>query len=115
MIDFHRVWVEQVRAAHDIREDHGVERALGYLVGEKFLNHLRAARTRPEFAGETAAFAAGVREVFGQHELRAWFDSVGRVGALGHAATDEQFALLRAAGALDEDPVRGADEIVLLD
>ena len=97
MIEFHRIWVEQVQAAHHIREDHGVERALGYLVGEKFLSHLRAARTRPEFAGETRAFAVGVREVFGQQELRAWFDSVRRVGALGHAATDEQVALLRAA------------------
>ncbi len=35
MIEFHKVWIEQCEAARDIREAFGLEKAIGYLVGEK--------------------------------------------------------------------------------
>ena len=34
---------------------------------------------------------------------------------MGHVATDEQFEMLRDAGALDEDPVRGAEDVLIVE
>jgi hypothetical protein len=39
MREFHKIWIEQCEAARDIREGFGVEKALGYLIGEKLLNY----------------------------------------------------------------------------
>ena len=32
MIDFHKIWIEQCEAARSIREEFGIEKALGYLI-----------------------------------------------------------------------------------
>jgi len=47
MIEFHKVWIEQCEAARDIREAFGLEKAIGYLVGEKLLNFLETAELTP--------------------------------------------------------------------
>ena len=44
MIEFHKIWIEQCEAARDIREGFGLEKAIGYLIGEKFLNFLERTR-----------------------------------------------------------------------
>ncbi len=41
---FHKIWVEQCEAAQGIEDEFGTQKALEYLVGEKFLNFLEAAR-----------------------------------------------------------------------
>lgn len=47
MIEFHKIWIEQREAAQDIRERFGTEKALGYLIGEKLLEFVRASDTPP--------------------------------------------------------------------
>lgn len=47
MDGFSDIWIEQYEAARDIREAWGPKKALGYLIGEKLLNHIRAADSRP--------------------------------------------------------------------
>jgi hypothetical protein len=47
MGEFHEIWVEQCEAARDIREAFGLQKAPGYLIGEKLLNFLRAADEDP--------------------------------------------------------------------
>jgi hypothetical protein len=37
------------------------------------------------------------------------------VGALGHVCTDEEFEEFLAAGALEEDPVQGAEDVLLVE
>lgn len=37
MTDFRDTWTDQCEAAEDIRERFGIEKAIGYLVGEKFI------------------------------------------------------------------------------
>ncbi len=113
--EFTQFWMEQCSAAEEIRGRFGADKSIGYLVGEKCLNHLRAAGTQPRFAVETAGFAQRVREIFSRDDLHAYFDTVRRVGALGHVATDEEFQAFRDAGALGEDPVCGAEDVLLLD
>jgi hypothetical protein len=59
MIEFHKVWIDQCAAARGIREAFGLEKAIGYLIGEKFLNFLEASDGHPEFAAELPRFVAG--------------------------------------------------------
>ena len=40
------IWIEQCQAARRIEDDFGTQKALEYLVGEKFINFLEAAETR---------------------------------------------------------------------
>ena len=115
MREFQKIWIEQCEAGRGIRERFGLQKALGYLIGEKFINFLRAAADRPEFAGEVPAFAAEIVDIFDRAEIRTYLDTVRRVGPLGHTATDEEYAVLLEAGAVDESPVRWAQEILLIE
>ncbi len=115
MIEFHKIWIDHCEAARDIREGFGLEKALGYLIGEKLLNFLEASDQHPEFAAELPRFVSEIKEIFEPGEIRAYLDRVRRVGALGHTASDEAYEELQAAGALDEDPVEWAEQILRLE
>jgi hypothetical protein len=93
-----------------IQEEYGVQKALGYLVGEKLLHHVEAAETRPAFARTLPDFVAAIREMFEPHVLREYLDSVKRVGAQGHVMDDETFE--RARGMFHEDVVSAAEDVV---
>jgi hypothetical protein len=115
MSDFHLIWIKQCDAAQGIREGFSIEKALGYLVGEKLMNFVRAAEERPDFAAELPAFIARIREDFEPHELRAYLDGVRRVGAAAHTMSREQYEFARDAGMFgEEDVVRGAEDVLLL-
>lgn len=55
MIEFHRIWIDQRETARDIKEA-CAGKAIGYLIGEKFLNFLQASDQHPEFATELPRF-----------------------------------------------------------
>ena len=115
MGEFHEIWIEQCEAARDIREAFGLQKALGYLIGEKLLNFLRAADEDPAFAGELPRIVAEIKRVFDHAEIETYLDNVQRVGALGHVASDEAYEEMREAGAIPEDPVEWAEEILLIE
>jgi len=115
MREFHKIWIEQCDAARNIREAFGLQKALGYLIGEKLLNFLRAADQDPAFAGEVPGFVEEIRDIFDRSEIQTYLDTVHRVGALGHVATDEEYEEMCDAGAVDEDPVWWAREILLIE
>ena len=114
MIEFHKIWIEQCDAARGIRERFGTEKALGYLIGEKLLEFVRASHTRPEFAGELPSFVAEVKEIFSPSEISVYLGNLKRVGVQGHVLTDGQFEFLRDAGAYDENIVRGAEDVIIM-
>jgi hypothetical protein len=114
MIEFHKIWIEQCEAARGIAEEFGTEKAMGYLIGEKLLNFIRAANERPEFAKELPSFIAEIKRIFGSSEIRLYLDNLRRVGAPGHVCTDEQYEVLRDAGVLDGDVVRGAEDVIIV-
>jgi hypothetical protein len=99
----------------DIRDAFGLQKALGYLIGEKLLNFLRAADEDPAFAGELPRFVEEITRIFDRAEIQTYLDTVYRVGALGHAASDAAYETLRDAGAIEEDPVEGAESILLIE
>ncbi|MBI4481329.1 MAG: hypothetical protein HY652_00425 [Acidobacteria bacterium] len=115
MIEFHKIWIEQCEAARGIQEELGTEKALGYLVGEKLVNFVRAAGSRPEFARELPNFVAEIKRIFDPWEIREYLENVRRIGPLGHVCTDEEVEVFRAAGAIDEDPVRGAEDVLIVE
>ena len=39
----HKIWIEQCEAARGIEAEFGTQKALAYLIGEKFINFLEAA------------------------------------------------------------------------
>ncbi len=115
MIEFHKIWIEQCEGARGIKEEFGTEKAIGYLIGEKLVNFVRASDTHPEFAAELPNFVAEVKQIFEPHEIREYLEDVRRIGAMGHVATDEEFGFMRKVGAFDEDPVRGAEDVLIVE
>ncbi len=37
MIESHKIWIAQCDGARDIKQAFGLDKAIGYLIGEKFL------------------------------------------------------------------------------
>lgn len=114
MIEFCKGWIDQCEAARDIRERFGLDKALGYLIGEKFLNFLEASDQDADFAAEMPRFVNEIREIFEPAEILTYLDEVRRVGALGHIANDEAYEEMRAAGAIPDGPVEWAEQILLI-
>ena len=78
MDEFSDIWIEQCEAARDIRDAWGARKALGYVVGEKLLNYIRAADSDPSWAVKVPLFAAEIRRIFTTEELRAYFATTTR-------------------------------------
>ena len=115
MDEFSNIWIEQCEAAREIRDAWGTRKALGYLVGEKLLNYIHAADSDPSWEVNLPKFAAEIRRIFTNEELRTYFATTTRVGAVAHVSTEEQYQTMRDAGALDEDAVTGATDAILFE
>ncbi|MEQ1828728.1 MAG: hypothetical protein ABL921_22385 [Pirellula sp.] len=91
-----KIWVDQCEATRDIEFEFGVEKAIAYLVGEKFLRYIEAAETNREFRNELSLFADEIKSIFEQWQLKDFFDSPLRFGALGYATDEATYEALRA-------------------
>jgi hypothetical protein len=63
------IWIEQCEAAKSIEDEFGTQKALSYLVGEKFINFLEAAEDDADFRRELPAFVAEIKTIFEQWQL----------------------------------------------
>jgi hypothetical protein len=115
MDEFSDIWIEQCEAAREIREAWGKRKALGYLVGEKLLNYIRASDSDPSWAAKLPLFAEGIRRIFTTGELQEYFATTTRVGPAAHVATNEQYLTMRDAGAFGDDAVKGAADAILFE
>ena len=70
----HQIWTEQCAAAREIQAEFGTDRAITYLVGEKFINFLDAAETDEAFREEIPEFVAEIRDIFERWQLAAYLD-----------------------------------------
>lgn len=75
MIEPHEIWIEQSEAAANIEDEFGTQKALDYLVGEKFLTFLEAAETDKDFRAEIPAFVAKIKEIFERWQLAAYLET----------------------------------------
>jgi hypothetical protein len=74
-MNLHKIWIEQCEAARGIEDEFGTQRALAYLVGEKFLNFLEAADNDPQFRAEIPAFVAEIKSIFERWQLAECLES----------------------------------------
>lgn len=102
-------------AARNILDDFGTEKAMGYLIGEKFLNFLEVAESNGEWRQALPAFVTEIREMFEPWQLAEYLNTPRRLGALGHTADEEGHRLLRE-GLEDEEKTReDARNLMLLE
>ena len=60
----HKIWIEQCEVARGIEDEFGTDKALKYLVEEKFINFLEAAEDDPDFRAEIPTFVDGIKTIF---------------------------------------------------
>src|SRR5438309_8713982 len=76
-MQLHRIWIEQCEAARGIENEFGTQKALAYLVGEKFLNYLQAAENDAEFQAEIPAFVAEIKSICEPWQLAEYLEKAG--------------------------------------
>ncbi len=75
MSEQHKIWNEQCEAAEGIEDEFGTQKALEYLVGDKFLNFLEAAETDADFRAEIPAFVGKIKTIFERWQLAAYLET----------------------------------------
>ena len=55
----HKIWTEQCETARNIEADFGTQKALNYLIDEKFINYLEAAETDQDFRERNSKLRSG--------------------------------------------------------
>jgi hypothetical protein len=73
-MNFCKIWIEQCEATRTIEDEFGTDRALSYLIGEKFLNFLQAAETHADFRAEIPAFVAEIKTIFERWQLAEYLE-----------------------------------------
>jgi hypothetical protein len=61
MDEYSDIWIEECAAARDIRDAWGTNKALGYLIGDKFLNYLRASDMSSDWREKIPLFTTHLR------------------------------------------------------
>ena len=93
---FHKIWIKQCEAAARVEAEYGTEKALGYLIGEKLLNFLEVAESKPGWQAEVPHFIGKIKELFPAWQIAEFFKHPRRLGALGHVADEEGHKLYRS-------------------
>ena len=105
-------WCE---AARGVDDRFGTEKAMGYLIGEKFLNFLEEAETNREWRQAIPAFVAEIKAIFEHWKLADFLNTPRRLGALGHTSTEEGHRMLRAEWTEEERIQEDAKHMMLLE
>jgi hypothetical protein len=64
-----KIWIDQCEAARRIEDNFGTDKALDYLIREKFLNFLEAAETDASFRAEIPEFVGEIKTIFERWQL----------------------------------------------
>jgi hypothetical protein len=78
--------IDQCEAAERVEAEYGKDKALGYLIGEKLLNFLEVAESKPVWQAEVPHFIAKITEMFPAWQIAEFFEYLRRLGTLGHVA-----------------------------
>ncbi len=80
----HEVWTSQCEVAREILAESGVEDALRYLIGGKFLNFLALAEDYPEWCDHIPNFVAEIKNIFSGWQIGEYLHLSCRLDALAH-------------------------------
>ncbi|MBU1122491.1 MAG: hypothetical protein ABIH71_00265 [Candidatus Omnitrophota bacterium] len=103
---------EQINATIDIKDEFGIEKAIGYLVGEKFYslikefqylqkNHKDKTETINDFRLLVLEGSKRIMEIFAEDEINNYFKLNPRFGSLGHVVTEDEHKLFVEKGAVE--------------
>jgi hypothetical protein len=70
----HKIWTQQCTAARGIEEEFGTQKALAYLIEEKFINFLEAAEDDADFRAEIPAFVEEIKTIFERWQLAEYLE-----------------------------------------
>ena len=70
-----RLWLQQCDAARGIEAQFGVQPALSYLVGEKFLDFLEASDEDATLRADLPTFVAEIKSIFEPWQLAAYLET----------------------------------------
>ena len=70
----HKIWIEQCEAARGIEAEFGTQKALAYLIGEKFINFLEAAEDDADFRAEIPDFVEEIKTIFERWQLAEYLE-----------------------------------------
>lgn len=105
-------WCEATRGVED---DWGREKAMGYLIGEKFLNFLERAETDREWRQPIPNFVVEIKALFEPWQLAEFLDTPRRLGPLGHTVDEEGYRMLRGEWEEEERIRDDARNLMLLE
>lgn len=90
MKPLHKVWIDQCEAARNIEDEFGTDKALRYLIEEKFINFLEAAEDDPDFRAEIPAFVAEIKTIFERWQLAECLESARETGPFDPSVYEEE-------------------------
>jgi hypothetical protein len=105
-------WCEAT--AGRIEPEFGTEKAMGYLIGEKFLNFLELAESNSEWREAIPEFVGAIKSLFEPWQLAQFLKTPRRLGALGHAGSGEAHRAFREAMEESERIREDARNLMLL-
>jgi hypothetical protein len=108
-------WKAQCETARSIAEEFGEQKALDYLIGEKFLNFLEAAEHDAEFCAEISAFVAEIKSIFGRWQVEDFFTHPRHLGSIGHFLDDQAHAAFQAVADPAHNFQEGPQRLTLLE
>ncbi len=107
-----KIWIEQCQAARNIENEFGTDKALGYLIGEKFLNFLEAAETDAGFRTEVTAFVAEIKAIFERWQLAEYLEKARQTEPFDPGVYDEDDDLEMER---QDDIRRSANDLLLVE
>ena len=110
-----KIWIEQCDAARSIEDQFGTDKALSYLVGEKFLNFLEAAETHADFRGEIPAFVAEIKTIFERWQLAEYLEKARQREPFDASLYDEDDDPEEIEMERQEDIRRSANDLLLVE
>ena len=110
-----KIWVEQCKADRRIEDDFGTDKALAYLVGEKFLNFLEAAEADADFRAEVPAFAAEVKTIFEPWQLAEYLETARQTEPFDPSLYDEDEDHEAVEDERQEEIRRSARDLLLVE
>src|SRR4051812_30170575 len=111
----HQIWVDQCAAARRIEDEFGTDKALDYLIREKFLNFLEAAETDTEFRAEIPAFVAEIKTIFERWQLAEELERARQSEPFDPDLYDEDEDLEEVEDHRQDDIRRSARDLLLVE
>ena len=111
----HEIIAEWIEAARGIEDDYDVAKAMGYLIGEKFLNFLEVAEKDSEWRETIPTFVTEIKALFEPWKITEFLSTPCRLGPMGHTISEEGHRAFREQMTEEEQIREDARNLMLLE